>query len=179
MLVLPILAALGCEPLSATREGRDDAVRYQLPPNAIAILEDADSLELFALGDEPRGDGEAPSASELFARRPVLGRAQVHPDEHRFVAAALYRAISRGSGQALCFEPHHGLRARLGRDVLELAICYSCWQMEIVGHDGPNVALATSELEGVIDPIIERSAGLRFERDSEHSHGSWVARNAD
>lgn len=173
-LAIVALALAACEPLSSSREGRDDAVRYQLPARVIAILERADSMELFALGDLER-DGE-PATGERFAGRPVIGRTSVQdPHDSSAVARALYRAVHHGSGQMLCFAPHHGVRARRGSDVIELAICYSCLQMKIVGDDGPNVPIAPWELMHAIDSRLER-AGLRFDwADETAPHGRWVS----
>lgn len=170
---LPVALALAlaaCEPLSVTQDGRDDAVRYQLPPGAIAILDHADELVLFALGDRDRGNGDG----EHFGGRPVLGRVEVADRDRRYIASALYRAIHRAHGQALCFVPHHGIRARRGDDVIELLVCLSCLQMAIVGDHGPNIAIATSELWPLFGSIFEADARLRFvDADLAHPFGRW------
>lgn len=164
------LALAACEPLSVTRDGRDDAVRYQLPPGAIAILDHADELVLFALGDRDDEGAEG----ERFGDRPVLGRVELAEHDRRYVASALYRGIHRAHGQALCFVPHHGIRARRGDEVIELLVCLSCFQMAFVGEEGPNIAIASDELWHLFGSFFEAHARLRFvDGDRDHPFGRW------
>ncbi len=165
------MMAFACEELSSVPAGRDDAVRYQLPPNATELLEQADRLEIFALGDMP---DEGPANGEHFDDRPILARVVVDERERVAVAAGLYRALQGGAGQGLCFAPHHGVRAQKGAELLELSICYSCLQMKIMGGDDPiHLAIDPSGLPTVLDERIEAVARLRFDRALDHA-GGWA-----
>jgi hypothetical protein len=171
-----LVATIGCEPLSSIPEGRDDAVRYQLPPNAPQILERAQVLEILALGepdDVPERD------RGRFDGRPILGRARLGAEQRGWVARAIYQAIGGGSGAALCFSPHHGVRAQLGDETLELSICYGCVQLKVLGAERGFIAIDPAPLRATLDAVLRERAYLEFAEGPDEPFGRWTAIEPD
>lgn len=55
---------------------------------------------------------------------------------------------ARLAGPAHCFNPRHGISARLGDDTVDLVICFECHETKIYGKNGMLVrGVATSPLE--------------------------------
>jgi hypothetical protein len=170
VLGLALMLLLGCERLSAHPEGRDDSVRYQLPPGTVELLERADAMEVLALGEW--SDDGASTEPSVYGR-PVVGRASVPYDEQPRVARALYRAMGDAYGVMLCFDPHHAIRLRRGREILEIVICFHCLQMTVGAGSERFLAIAPGPLRPVLDELLEREAGLRFVYDAS-PHARWV-----
>jgi hypothetical protein len=123
--VLGIILVLG-----RARASSDDAYRT-LPPDASALLDEAEAVELISIDPRDR----PPKPDESFHGWKILGRATIQkPQDRRAIVAALKRSVGEADKVAGCFEPRHGLRATKGGRVVDLVICFSCRWIEV--HDG-------------------------------------------
>lgn len=92
-----------------------------------SFLESADSIELLKLdGGDAAMESEEPSDLEDFHGGSVLLTVELNEAERVKVINDLYRTVALGDGQAKCFFPRHGIRAKMDGQVLELALCYEC-----------------------------------------------------
>ena len=101
-------------------------------------LLDADRLELLTL--DPSDAAGLEIGPEPFSAYKVLGRAVItDAEERRALVFALDDAIARAEEkEAKCeFFPHHGVAARSGTEVLELAICFTCGEAYVYRQDQP------------------------------------------
>jgi BON domain-containing protein len=105
---------------------------------------------------------------ETFHDYRVLGKTEIRdPDERKRLLRALYRATDDGGVPAQCFNPRHGINARLGDDTVDLVICFECSELKAYGKNGVLVRGMTgtgSPLE-TFNFAIER-AGLPLPRQA-------------
>lgn len=74
--ILGMLMVLGCEPASEHASGREDGVRYLLPPGAMQVFQSPDTFEVLAIAPErPNlgGAGQAPCFDPHHAIRARRG----------------------------------------------------------------------------------------------------------
>lgn len=103
-----------------------------LPRTAMAILQNADSIELYSLEPEPM-EGEKPE--KTLHDRAVLGKVAIDDAGDRAkVVAALKQGIGHGRG-AKCFEPRHAIRASRAGKTVDVLICYECGWIYIYYDD--------------------------------------------
>jgi hypothetical protein len=168
-----IAVALGsCAPSSSIPAGRDPAVRRQMPAGFAPILEQADSFELVAL-DDPQA---FPARLTDYPHAGVRAQFTVDDAHDRLrIVGALYESIRDGGMIALCFHPHHAIRARRGGAALTIVVCLSCLQAEVRDAAGGTrtVAIFSPTIADALGPAFARH-GLRFDR-SFFPFGRWLA----
>ena len=110
--------------------GSDARVLEGFTPRAQAILWEAESFEVLGIVCErgPLRDEDTFRGYPIVATEPVGGPARAE------VLEAIYTGVSEGRSFAMCFEPHHGVRARRGDDFVDLVICFECSQIYV--YDG-------------------------------------------
>ncbi len=113
--------------LGAVR-GHDVDEHDRLPPDASAVLDEAESVELLSIDPRDRPG----KADDSFHGWKVLGRTYA-PDAsgRRAILASVKQAIGETDGVSGCFEPRHGLRATKGGRSVDLVICFSCRWIEV------------------------------------------------
>lgn len=130
-LTLLLLYPLG----PAATDSADD--RPSLPAGVRAVLDKPDEFTLFSLKPLSHlvGGVEKWTAKgkELFHGEGVVGKIAVKETKDRErVVSALHRAVAYPSeGTALCFIPHHGIRARKGKETVEIVICFTCSRIHL------------------------------------------------
>ncbi|HEY7372669.1 MAG TPA: hypothetical protein VIF57_10955 [Polyangia bacterium] len=170
LLMLPALG--GCH-RSRYPEGRDPTVRERLPKKfPIDVLEQADRLEVLALDEPDRFTGRLATNPNVSVRAAVDVES---PAQRERLIRTLYRSIHDATLMALCFHPHHAIRARRGADTIEIVVCFSCLQIAVPDGEGgyPTVAIRPGDLLDLFDGIFERQRRLRFDR-AKDNFGSWV-----
>lgn len=126
------------------------------------ILERAERLELLALHPEDRASGK-----DAFHGHKVLGRATLAgAGASRSLVDLVYRGIAAYDGVgADCFEPRHGIRARLGHLVVDLVICYRCKAILVFRsdtEDSPKSFAGTQESVKAKVGAVFTAAGLKI-----------------
>jgi hypothetical protein len=170
-----LLLLAGCGFRSRYAEGRDKVVRSALPKKFPGeILEQADRLQVVAL-DEP---GAFPEHLALSSQYSVRAAVEVTSAvERERLIRTLYRAVHDATLIALCFHPHHAIRAWKGGASIEIVVCLSCLQVSVPDGEGnhPDVAIAPWELKEVFDAILE-PRGLHFDPTQDY-FGRWVQKS--
>jgi len=106
-------------------------------PGMRRILETGEHFGLFSLAP-----GGGHSATEghwgKFHDFVVLGKAEIRdPEERMKLLDALYRSKWPGGAPAAhCFDPRHGISAKLGDDTVDLVICFECHTIKAYGKNG-------------------------------------------
>lgn len=148
---LAVLLAL----VSATCFGQDEPtapIEDSVPDAARAVLENADSLEVFAIDPAPQE-----GAARTLRGYPIARSASVAKEQRRPLVDKLYEGIVANSRHisAYCFEPHHALRATKGAETVELVICFTCYQIQVHGPGETEVkALTFGHAEDDLDALL-------------------------
>jgi len=115
--------------------GSDDSPPWK---DGRAILEGATEWELFALDPSTDEKKEKLDPKDAFRKWKVLGKTTVKGDARKTLLAALDKGIDdeeerlrkeREKGlltETGCFQPRHGIRAKLGEQTVEVLICFEC-----------------------------------------------------
>ncbi len=155
------IAAGSCERAPSTpTDGPLERVEA-LPEQAHAVLAPAGALEIFALDPTSMQTAEPPEGETLHGYE-ILGRATLaDPATCRALLGHVYAGIAADDGiRALCFDPRHGIRARSGEDVVELVICFECFQVRVHGPGDARTNLGTVQRVEPAVSRIYRDAGL-------------------
>ena len=97
----------------------------QLSPQELEFLRNADSITVYGIHPHPDK-----SATKLIGGYPIVATAEVKSAEGRSILVeSLKQAIESGVSQALCFRPHHAIKAT-GNDGTThvFIICFECCQ---------------------------------------------------
>lgn len=142
--VLAVLSVILLTSLLTAAEGNE------LPPEALAVLKKAASLEVYSL--EPTETTKGPT---LQGWR-VLGKTAVKGPTAAKAVEAVRKAIEAGNKGAKCFDPRHALRANHGGKTVDVVICFEChWAYVYV--DGKKVGrslMITSSAAEPLDAIL-------------------------
>lgn len=108
------------------------AWRDPIPQAERAVLEAAETMEVFRL-DPMMGTQEHKIDRAVgFHGYPVLRRAQVKDANTRAeIAAAVVRGWRQNDKPRLCFDPRHGIRVTRGGQTADFVICYECKQVKV------------------------------------------------
>ena len=99
-----------------------------LPLEARRILETAESFEVFA---EINKDETSETDSRTFVpNRVVTIRTEKQKKE---ILEAFYFDAAHEDSPAVCYEPHHSLKATANGKTVEIEICYDCSRFEVKG----------------------------------------------
>jgi hypothetical protein len=120
----------------------NDQLERLLPSDARRILEDPEQLILLSLDpetmakDPETGDFIYDCSGGKFYGCRVVGQMNIDGQERRGeLIKALYNGITADRIRVrMCFEPHHGIRAVRGQNVLDLVICFMCSRIHM--HSG-------------------------------------------
>jgi len=101
------------------------------PPALKAVLENADTIELFAMDPESGTRTETIPTVAAFHDYRFLNRAPLEDSGLRHELVRLYyQAVFRSEGRAaLCFLPRHALRATRGAEQVDVLACFECLQL--------------------------------------------------
>ncbi len=98
-------------------------------------LNSATSVELLALDPTPPPGTDLPHVlpgAPAISGWPITGVVHLsNPTEIKAVVQAISSGIVPREGISLCFYPHHGARVSTPDGVVEVVICYSCWQVDV------------------------------------------------
>lgn len=92
-----------------------------IPAEARTILENAERFEL--LGEI---DKDESSESDNRSFEPNRFLAISSEKDKLAVLEALYEDAAREDSPAVCYEPHHAIRAEFRGEIVEVEICFSC-----------------------------------------------------
>lgn len=130
-----------------------------IPTSAQKILQEAETFEVLLIACE-----RSPAPDEASCQGyPVIQRRVVEDPLVRIeLLERIYRGLVEARGMALCFEPHHAVRAVRGDVVVELVICFECERLtchepgrpQQGGATGPAAEPLLTELLG---PIRDRA----------------------
>lgn len=131
----------------------------KLPDAALAVLEQADRLELLSLNPDPP---EEETPKDNFHGFGVLGRTVLREEKDRQkVVAAVKKGIGDSGFYVGCFNPRHGIRATRNGKTVDLVICFQCLNTRVyegkVQSGVPTVRVA----EPVLDKFL-RDAGVKL-----------------
>jgi hypothetical protein len=128
----------------------------KLPDKAKAVLEKADSWELYSLDPAAKQDG---SRNDGFHGWKVLGKTEVKDAKVREqLLTALTKGIAESDGfGAKCFDPRHGIRAKLDKQSVDLVICFECSWVYVfsdgTNHDG--TAVTTGKPQAAFNKVLQ------------------------
>ncbi len=126
-------AATPTSTTDATASARDFHERQRaFTETVLPLLRSAKHLTLYSLDpDAPESDGPARDEPDFHGYR-VLGKTPVDdPTLKAKLIDALRKDVDESDGTvAFCFEPRHGIRVVDGARTVDLAICFTCLQVE-------------------------------------------------
>jgi hypothetical protein len=138
---------------------RSDAAEKdnKLPDKAKAVLEKADSWELFSL--DPRFEADRPKDGGFHGWK-VLGKTEVKDAKTREqLLASLTKGIADSDGNgAKCFDPRHGIRAKFDNQSVDVVICFECSWVYVFYNGGNNregTAVTTRTPQDAFDKVLK------------------------
>ncbi len=124
MLRVLFLSSLALLCAHSVTPAEDKVDLHKIPPEAKAILDKADSLELLSLDlATPMDDPKA-----AFHTWKVLGKKTIDKAElRRSLVEAFEKGVAeyKGAGKP-CFFPRHGIRAKHDGKTADFVICFEC-----------------------------------------------------
>ena len=124
-----------------------------LSPNVREILEKAEKIEILA---EIREPGEFDGEGRTFEPNRVVKIS--NENDKREVLEAFYYDASREDPPAICYEPHHAIRADYQGKIVEVEICFSCSKFFVTSPFGEfkgTIVRENRKSENVLNRIIE------------------------
>ena len=126
----------------------------KFPEDVVSFFLASDKVTLYSI--EPNEKGR-----ENFHGYKVLGKARIKNSETAAILADLKKSLTDKNGGALCFNPHHALRAAASGHTYDIVICYLCGEVLTYGMDSTPTAnaLTGNEIAGspsVINDIAEK-----------------------
>ena len=131
-----------------------------LPPHVERVLAKGEfellSLDPYVLTDKQRRR----LRTKLFHGYRVLGRLKVPKGPQRDqLLQALHKAIADSRGVYIyCFDPRHAIRASIGAETVDLAICFECEMIRIYPSGEP-LANTDSTAQPAFDAAL-KNAGV-------------------
>jgi hypothetical protein len=127
-----------------------------VPLEARRILEAAESFEVFA---EINKDETSETDSRTFVPNRVakIRTAQQKKD----ILEAFYFDAAHEDAPAVCYEPHHSLKATANGKTVEIEICYDCSRFEVKGLSTRfwgTIVRENRKSEDLLTRIIQESA---------------------
>jgi hypothetical protein len=130
------------------------ADKNEVPRDIQSVLDKASELELYSLDPVTP---EKPNAG--FHGWKVLGKTSVKDaEERKKLLTALTKGVAENPDkQAKCFQPRHGLRAKLDGKTVDLAICFECLHIKVYANDTEREQpiLVSGSPEPVFDKILK------------------------
>lgn len=142
-------------PLASHIPGADHPrVRESFPDEIQRTLRHAEQLELFGVVCER----DAFPGETTIRGYPIVSTAQVSGATRDAVLADVYRGVIEGNAFAMCFEPHHALRAVDDGLLVEVVICFECSQLYVYRNGTESgyatiSAAARAGLDRLLEPV--------------------------
>mgnify|MGYP000897617960 FL=1 len=172
-----LIAGLSAAIALSTGCGRDDGplpdLGDHLPASARAVLENPETMELLALGDEapdvpPAGSApRAPERDPLARFAPRTGgfhgwkeasRTPLLGGERHKLLYAVYTGIAGNDDKlAACFRPHAAVHATRGTETVDLLFSYDCMLVHVYENGRLFTALTTREAAGPVGKVFARA----------------------
>jgi hypothetical protein len=136
----PILSTNRMSSAVGLKEKPSATGRDLIPKEGLNVLENGQEFTLLSLDPEPET-----KSTNTFHGFAVLGKVQIKAGvERRAIFDALYGGLALDGPEAMCFNPRHGIHAKLGEQVEDLIICFECGQIYFHGvSDGKLVVIGT------------------------------------
>ncbi len=154
----------GCKP---------DRAEEELTAANVEVLEDPDTLELIAIENPPY---DVPRTGTLFDGYPLVGRFEVTDEDtrKRFGTAFLDSIRASDGTAAMCYDPHHAFRATRDGRVVEMTICFHCFQTIATGNIGVSATIAAEPLHAVAREIYQANGLREANGAGEFTEHYWV-----
>jgi hypothetical protein len=132
-----------------------------LPPDARRILESAESFEVF-------GEINKDESSETDSREFVPNTVARVTSERRKkeILEAFYFDAAHEDAPAVCYEPHHSLKATAKGKTVEIEICFSCSRFVVNGIEKKawgTIVREKRKSEDLLTRILDES-GVEIDR---------------
>lgn len=155
------LVLAGCaNSCNDTRDAKQVAQGFQvnLPADARALLENAETLEIFATAPESLGlpPDAAAAESEVFHGHRIVGHAKVEdPADRKAILDALLGGIaSHKSAMVACNEPRHGFRVTRGAERVDIHMSFGCLHGTLFAKSGRATLLTSADSKQAIDELF-------------------------
>jgi len=123
-----------------------------LPASAVAILDKAETIELYSL--DPSSELEKLKDGG-FRGWKVLGKTTVSREMKATVLKSLYKGIAENKGKAaFCFIPRHAIRATHDGKTVDLVICFECYQIQVFEGEQAGGVLVTRSPQPLLDKVL-------------------------
>jgi hypothetical protein len=173
-ILLFAIASIGCKPsaeqLKAERSkaAREMiAKRHHVADEVKNVLNNSDRFMLFSIqgveGAQFFVDAIPPDVTSdtKFHGYDILGKTDIEdPVEQKSLVEALYQSIAESTGPALCFSPRHAIRAVKGDDIVDLVICFECFQIRVFTESqkvlGEHSVWTSDKPAGAFDAALSR-----------------------
>jgi len=128
--------AVGVVVLVSAGTGR--AADNALPAKARAVLEKAETLDVYSLDPDTERDVTEERPKTGFRGWKILGKTTVQDaDARKALLSALDKAVAGAPPRSKkCFEPRHGVRATAGGKTVDLVICFACSEVQVWSDGG-------------------------------------------
>lgn len=129
----------------------------KFPKEVVSAFLSSDNVILYSIEEGATG-------KEDIHGYKVMGKARIEKSETAAIFADLNKSLTNGNSGAMCFHPHHALRAEFGGHTYDMIICYLCGEVLTYGLDSTSTddAASSNSIQGVPDVInrIGESHGL-------------------
>jgi hypothetical protein len=143
------------------RKGYDPS-KNVFSASTLKALEQGDRFVLLSLNPKNINGWEEQVArpKSSFHYYEVLGKVEIQdPKERIELLQALFKGMADSRGiSAACFNPRHGISATLGKETVDLVICFECGSMVI--HASDETSLFVSQTPMPTYNRILQNAGL-------------------
>jgi hypothetical protein len=135
-----------------------ESKKNELPAAVQEIVANAESFEILSL-DPGRPGRTAAMPKDGFHGWTVLGRTVItDAKQQKALVAALERGVAESDVPARCFDPRHGVRAKRGKVVADLVICFECRHMVAFLDDKESGGALTSVTpKGLLDAALKEA----------------------
>lgn len=141
--------------LLAISMGTAEEPKAKLPARFAAVLDNADSVELYSIDPFVKFDKKDPATLHGWK---VLGKTAVAEAATRQkLVAALKSSVEEGDlgKSAFCFIPRHALRVVRARTVTDFVLCFECGYLEIhSGQATPSKLLMGGTQQAAFDEVL-------------------------
>jgi hypothetical protein len=128
--VLPVVILKPVVPDIRLNSTQKQHLNDSLPPEARRILESAESFEVFG---EINKDESSETDSREFV--PNMVARVTSEQQKKKILEAFYFDAAHEDSPAVCYEPHHSLKATAKGKTVEVEICFSCSRFVVNGID--------------------------------------------
>lgn len=120
----------------------------KLPDEVVSAFMSSDNVTLYSIEESETG-------REKIHGYKVLGKARIKKDETAAIFADLQKSLTKENWGAMCFHPHHALRAEVSGHTYDMVICYLCGLVDSYEMDSSPEGndLSGNSLQGSPDVI--------------------------